>query len=122
MLNILAKELRKIIENIDTGNCDLTEEELQEVITNLKRLSDREEYVSKYEAYTKYLRVSKATFENYIARGWIPEGIKRVGFKEKAWKVKDLYDFIKRKENKNDNSTKVSNSNFRVQIAYDNLR
>jgi len=41
--------------------------------------------------------VSRATFDNYIARGWIPKGQKRQGFKELFWNKSDLDKFIKNK-------------------------
>ena len=51
--------------------------------------------LSKLES-AEYIGVSRATFDNYIAKGWIPEGKKRVGFKEKFWYKYDLDKYLER--------------------------
>ena len=38
----------------------------------------------------KYLKVSRATFDNYVRAGKIPKGRKQIGFKELYWYKKDL--------------------------------
>ena len=50
--------------------------------------------LSKLES-ANYIGVSRATFDNYINRGLIPKGIKRLGFKELSWNKYDLDKFIK---------------------------
>lgn len=112
ILNIVAQELEKISKSIQEGNSELTEEECISILEMIKTISDKTNYVSKYEAYTKYLRVSKSTFEGYIRKGLLPPGIHRPGFKEKAWKVKDLEDFIKNRRKTNGDSKKTTCSNI----------
>jgi predicted site-specific integrase-resolvase len=55
----------------------------------LKRLTDREKRLSKYEA-CRYLNVSRATFDNYVREGKLPRGKHEVGFKElsRYWALK----------------------------------
>lgn len=48
MLKVIRNLLLKIIDNIDTGNSNLTEEETIKVIETLKSFTDRELRLSKY--------------------------------------------------------------------------
>ena len=65
MLRVIRSLLLKIINDIDTGNSNITQEESLEIIDTLKRFTDRERRMSKYEA-CKYLNVSRATFDNSV--------------------------------------------------------
>lgn len=96
MLNILKRHLYKIIDDIDSGNSSITEEEALQICTTLKELTRKDERMSKYKAYT-YLNISRATFDNYVAQGLLPKGKKEAGYKELSWYKKDLDMFIKRK-------------------------
>lgn len=71
----------------------MDESECIEIIDCLKRLSDRQRRLSKYEA-CRYLNVSRATFDNYVRAGKIPRGKKIAGFKELSWSRKELDDSI----------------------------
>lgn len=95
MLKIIRNLLLKIIDDIDAGNSNMTNEEALEVIESLKRISDKEKRLSKYAA-CEYLNVSRATFDNYIREGKLPRGKHEVGFKELSWDKKTLDDFIKK--------------------------
>lgn len=75
------------------GNSNITEEEAVELVDTLKRLTDRQKRLSKYEA-CRYLNMSRATFDNYIREGKLPKGAKEVGFKELSWSRKELDEFI----------------------------
>ena len=94
MLRVIRSLLLKIINDIDTGNWNITQEESLEIIDTLKRFTDRERRMSKYEA-CKYLNVSRATFDNYVTSGMLPRGSKQTGFKELSWSRKELDNFIK---------------------------
>ena len=50
MLRVIRSLLLKIINDIDTGNSNITQEESLEIIDTLKRFTDRERRMSKYEA------------------------------------------------------------------------
>ena len=97
MLNIIKKQLLKIISDIDAGNCYLSEEEEVEVIQLMNKISRKDRRLSKYEA-CKYLNISRASFDNYVRQGLLPKGIKTQGFKELFWSIKDLDNFNKLKK------------------------
>lgn len=59
----LKKSLLAIVDNIDNGNTDYSEEELNEILDVTKRLVDNRTRLSKYQA-CKYLNISRATFDN----------------------------------------------------------
>lgn len=89
MLNVIKRYLHKIIDDIDSGNSSITEEEALKICDTLKALTRKDERMSKYQAYT-YLRISRATFDNYVTEGLIPKGIKVAGYKELSWYKRDL--------------------------------
>lgn len=90
---MIRKYLLKLVDDIDAGNSNLTEEESIELVNRLKELTDRQKGLSKYEA-CKYLNVSRATFDNYVREGKLPRGTKEAGFKELSWTIKELDKFI----------------------------
>ena len=89
MLQTIKKLLLGIVEDIDTGNSNLDEEEAVQIISHLRRLSRKDIPMSKYQAYT-YLNMSRAKFDNLVREGKIPNGKKVAGFKEISWTKKDL--------------------------------
>ncbi len=88
-LLLLKSTLMCMIDRIDSGNSNLTEEELDETIDYLNKLTNTENKLSKYQA-CKYLNVSRSTFDNLVKEGKIPEGRKEQGFKEKFYLKSDL--------------------------------
>ncbi len=99
MLNIIKELLLKIIQNIDSGNSNITEKEALEIIEVIKNLTDKTQRLSKYQACQK-LNISRATFDNMVREGSIPRGQKVAGFKELFWTEKDLAKVIKEKQKK----------------------
>ena len=89
ILNILRNELSRIVDNIDSGNSNLSAEELEEVCEMISILSNAESKLSKYQVIDK-LHISRATFDNYVAKGVVCKGRSQQGFKEKYWYNKDL--------------------------------
>lgn len=89
MFKIIKELLLKIINDIDAGNSNMSEQECIEVIEYLTWMSNKNEKLSKYQA-CKYLNISRATFDNYVRDGKIPKGRKQQGFKELFWYRKDL--------------------------------
>ena len=98
MLKVIRNLLLNIIQNIDSGNSNITEGEAFEIIDNLKRFTDKEKRLSKYAA-CQYLNVSRATFDNYVREGKLPRGRHEIGFKELSWSKKELDDFVKKCRN-----------------------
>lgn len=90
---MIRKCLLKLVDDIDAGNSNLTEKEAVELVDILKKLTDRQRRLSKYEA-CRYLNVSRATFDNYIRDSKLPRGTKETGFKELSWSRKELDEFI----------------------------
>ena len=98
MLKIIRHLLKGFIEDIDKGSCDLTEDEENQILKSLRVLSDKQERLSKYQAY-QYLNISRASFDNYVRQGRLPKGMKQAGFKELFWYKKDLDLYVNKYEN-----------------------
>lgn len=96
MLKVLRSHLLKIIDDIDAGNSNISdEEELMKTIDVIKELTNKEKGLSKYKA-CQYPNISRATFDNYVRAGKIPRGVHEAGFKELRWYKKDLDNFIRK--------------------------
>lgn len=96
MIKLIRKLLLDVVDDIDAGNSNLTEEEALKAIETLKTFTNKDKRLSKYAA-CKYLNISRATFDNYAREGKLPKGKHDVGFKELSWSIKDLDKFIKSK-------------------------
>lgn len=92
MLQLIRTALEQFIKDIDSGNTNISEEQQKELLSLLLQFNQKE--YSKLEA-AEYIGVSRATFDNYIKKGLIPEGIKRQGWKEKSWLKSDLDRYLK---------------------------
>lgn len=97
MLRVIRNILQNLINDIDAGNSNVSEEEALEIIDKIRRISDKSR-LSKYSA-CQYLNVSRATFDNYVREGRIPKGSHSIGFKELSWSKSDLDKFIKESRN-----------------------
>lgn len=80
-LYLIKYGLQSIIDKIDSGNSKIDEEEQEEILDLINRLSNTKSKLSKYQAI-KYLGISRATFDNYVRDGKLPKGRKEQGFKE----------------------------------------
>lgn len=98
MLRAIRSLLLKIVDDIDAGNSNISEEEAIEIVDSLKRFTDRERRLSKYAA-CEYLNISRATFDNYVREGKLPRGKHEIGFKELSWSKKELDEFVKKCRN-----------------------
>ena len=92
MLKLIKNLLKQFIDDIDSGNTNISEDQQVEIIQLIHKITTKE--LSKLEA-AEYIGVSRATFDNYIKQGLIPKGQKRVGFKELCWYKNDLDEFLK---------------------------
>lgn len=95
MLKVIKELLLKVIDNIDSGNSNISEDEQIEIIGIIKELTDKTQRLSKYKA-CEYLNVSRATFDNYVREGKLPKGKKVAGFNELSWTKKELDEYKKR--------------------------
>ena len=100
MLKVIKSLLERVINDIDCGNSNITEDEAIEIIKVIKSYTDKTQRLSKYQACQK-LNVSRATFDNLVREGVIPRGEKVVGFKELFWNEKTLDEVIKSRRNGN---------------------
>lgn len=98
MLQLIKKHLLRIVDDIDTGNTNIDENEQVELVEFLKKFNSREKMLSKYQAYT-YLNLRRAQFDNLVREGKIPKGIKEAGFKELMWKLSDIKKIAKDRNN-----------------------
>lgn len=72
----VTKLLRETADKIDSGNCELNEEQAMDIMSVLGH-----EVLSKDEA-CNYLNLSRSRFDDLVREGKIPKGKKRRGFKE----------------------------------------
>lgn len=91
MLNVIRNLLQKILNDIDAGNSNITEDEEKQIIDVLTSII--EPRLSKYQAM-QYLNVSRATFDNLVREGKLPQGSRQAGFKEKFWKKSEILQYI----------------------------
>lgn len=89
-LRVLRSLLEECINNIDAGNSNHSEEELDSIIKDLTKLNRGIKRISKREACERILHCSPSTFDNYLKLGLIPPGHKEYGFKELSWSEKDF--------------------------------
>lgn len=86
--NILSNLLRKIADELDSGQYKCDDEQIKYTIDQIAQLNNNSK-MSKYQSFN-YLHISRATFDNLIKEGKIPPGIKQQGFTELFWFKKDL--------------------------------
>lgn len=94
-IKLLKSLLEQCIAEIDAGNSNHTEKELDEIIDSISKLNRGIKRISKREACEDILHCSSATFDNYLKLGLIPPGHKTKGFKELSWSAKDFDDATK---------------------------
>lgn len=95
MLKTIKELLLKIVDNIDSGNSNISEEEGIEIIGTIRELTDKTQRLSKYKA-CEYLNISRASFDNYVREGKLPKGKKEAGFNELSWSKKELDEYLKK--------------------------
>lgn len=95
MLQVIKKLLLKVVDDIDSGNSELSQQEMGEVVDVLQRYNFRDKYISKYQAYT-YLNMRRAKFDNLVRSGELPRGKKVQGFKELQWSLKEIKEYSKK--------------------------
>ena len=100
MLQVIKKLLLKVVDDIDSGNSELSQQEIGEVVDALKRYNFRDKFISKYQAYT-YLNISRAKFDNMVRSGGLPKGRKVEGFRELQWSLKEIKEYGKKIASKN---------------------
>lgn len=93
-MDVIAQLLEQCLGNIKAGTSNISEEDQLEIVAMLKKYTDKDRRLSKYQACT-YLNISRATFDNYVREGKIPKGKKETGWKELSWSESELKELIK---------------------------
>lgn len=94
--------IKSLLDDIDAGNSNMTEDEMEETIEFIKDISNRDEYYSR-EGSAKYLNMSIQNFDLLRKKGEIPEGIKRAGITNLLWSKKVLDKYIEEHKVKKSN-------------------
>lgn len=93
-MDVIAQLLEQCLGNIKAGTSNISEEDQLEIVAMLRKYTDKDRRLSKYQACT-YLNMSRATFDNYVREGKIPKGKKEIGWKELSWSESELKEVIK---------------------------
>lgn len=94
MLRLIRELCLQVVDRIDAGNSNITEEEGIEAIKYLKTMMSTEKLYNRTQA-AKYLHCSIQSFDLYRKEGKIPQGTKEAGG-VMQWAKKQLDDFIAR--------------------------
>ena len=92
MLKVIRDLLLKIVDSIDGGNSNISEEEAFGIIDIIKHYTDTSQYYNRTQA-AKYLNCSVQSFDLYRKEGKIPEGIKQAGG-VRQWTKQQLDEYI----------------------------
>ena len=94
LMDVIAQLLEQCLGNIKAGTSNISEEDQLEIVAMLKKYTDKDRRLSKYQACT-YLNISRATFDNYVREGKISKGKNETGWKELSWSESELKEVIK---------------------------
>ena len=92
-MDVIAQLLEQCLGNIKAGTSNISEEDQLEIVAMLKKYTDKDRRLSKYQACT-YLNMRRATFDKYVREGKIPKGKKETGWKELSWTESELKEVI----------------------------
>lgn len=95
-MNKFTKLIRDLLadklEQIDAGNSNIDEESAIAILKAVNDSTNMNKRISKYKA-CQILCISRATFDNYVREGKLPQGEHTIGFKEKSWSMYDINKF-----------------------------
>ena len=86
----IARELRNLANKFDANTTEISETQAMDIMSMLTH-----EVMSKEQA-CNYLNLSRSRFDDLVREKKIPEGRKRVGFKELVW-WRDELDLCKKR-------------------------
>ena len=89
---LLAATLENAAKMLRDGECNMTEDETEEILERLSVLMNNK-YISKYET-CKILRVSRATFDRLVRNRKIPHGVPQQGCHELFWRKSDIKKYL----------------------------
>ena len=93
MLKLIRNHLLKIVEDLDTGNSNLSDEEEIELLNLVIKLTDKTKRLSKYQA-CQMLNIGRSAFDKLVREGELPRGLKQTGFKELFWRKSDIVKYL----------------------------
>ena len=99
-LKLIRELLLELVNQIDAGNSNKDEKELDAIINTLTNMNRGVKRISKRIACDEILHCSSSSFENYIKLGLIPPGHKEKGFNELSWSENDFDEATKYRINK----------------------
>lgn len=98
-MNIKIKTLRTVlsqsIDEIDAGNCNLNEDEIEDLIETLTFINKEKKRISKAYACERILHINSNKFDYLQRKGIIPKGRKDVSFNELSYSLKDFDEALK---------------------------
>lgn len=80
VMNVIKEQLYRIINDIDAGNSNLTEEEALSAMKMLQKFLRKDKPMSKVESY-KYLGIRRSKFDSLIRDNLLPRGRNKLGSK-----------------------------------------
>ena len=87
--------LLELHERIRSGRCLTNKQQNIMMLNFLHTISNKDEPMSKTQSY-RYIGISIATFDRYVASGDIPKGKKALWFTELVWYARNLDPVIDR--------------------------
>ena len=82
--SIVAQYLREAADKIENGSCSLNDTEIKYLVSHIMH-----EEMNKQEA-ADYLNISTRTFDRYIEKGELPQGVHVRGSKNLIWYKDEL--------------------------------
>ena len=90
-IKIIRQLLSQVIDDIDNGNYNRTDDEINAAIDALSLLNYGIKRYSKRWLCDNILHCSESCFNHYLSIGIITAGDKvGIGFKEKSWSINDM--------------------------------
>lgn len=99
MLQVIKKLLLGIVDDIDSGNSNASEEEQVKIIKALQKYTRKDNQWTKYQACL-FLNISRATFDRRVREGVIPVGRSKPGSKELYWSEREIRKLARKKPDK----------------------
>ena len=95
MLKVLEEMLEAALMKVRSGNCNISDKQIQNLITVMQPYLLYDPYTTAYKAYT-YLGICPKTFYNLIKEGELPKGIKVSGDSSLKWLKTDIENYSKK--------------------------
>lgn len=80
LTTLFRKELTRVYQSIMNDECEISEEEMEEILRILSHIPRSKAYIC-----DEVLHVSQSTFNLWLRLGLMPEGKHLKGWKEKRW-------------------------------------